>query len=236
MPFAQGRGNHIGIVGHEDRPHRHLEARTPAEQRERVARGQHRLRHDEAQAPQILGRCDRPAAGEQGGRGDQDAPDEAEPPDDDVLALRTTVFHREVEIVVDQVDIAVVEHEVDRHGGMARLEGHDDRMQMPRTKAGRRVQAQASLDFAHVAPHLFQRRVDGGERRPARLIECPPLGRRPHQPRRPLQQPCADMPLEIAQVLGDGRLRHLEIAGRGRHGTTFDGADEGAQGDGEVHA
>lgn len=98
------------------------------------------------------------------------------------------------------------------------------------------MHAQQPFDRAHLVANALQRGIDGGKSASAGLIERLALHGGPDHAGRALQQARADMPLEIAQMLGDGGLRHGEIARRGGHRAALDSAQESPEGDGDIHA
>lgn len=95
-------------------------------------------------------------------RGDKNAPYQAEPADDEFLISRAAIFDRDVEILVDEIDVAIVEHQIHRDIRIVPLEGHHDAVEMLRPDARWRVDAQIAFHSTHVAVNTFERRVDGG--------------------------------------------------------------------------
>ena len=105
---------------------------------------------------QLLKRVERPEPCKELRRRDEDAADQTKPANNQLLSLRAAVFHGKIEVLIDQIDAAVLEHEVDGNLRIFGLEGHDDRVNMFCAQAARRVKTQWAFDGTHIVPHTFQ--------------------------------------------------------------------------------
>ncbi len=225
----------VRIVGAQDRAKGDVDRLALPVKSERVARREQVRSRDDSYLGQLLKRVERPEPSKELRRRDEDAADQTKPANNQFLSLRAAVFHGKIEVFIDQIDAAVLEHEVDGNLRIFGLEGHHDRVNMLCAQAARRVKTQWAFDGTHIVPHTFQGCIDCRKRGPACLVERPALRGRSDDARRALQQPRADMAFQIPQMFRNGRLRDGEIARGGRDGAAFDGAHEGAEGNDQVH-
>ena len=112
----------------------------------------------------------------------------------------------------------------------------DDPVEAALSQANRAVHAQGTSDRPGFVPSLVDCGVDGGEGAIGGFVETQPHGCRPDGAGVSLQQPGSRMGFEIAKELAHRRLRDPEILGGRRHRTALHGANEGSEGDGEIHA
>ncbi len=95
-----------------------------------------------------------------------------------VLLARPAHAQRDVDILEDEIDRAIVERERHCDGRMRILKRHRYAGQMALADAARAVQAQFAADGGVLAPQPFERGVYGRERAAGGLIEREALGRR----------------------------------------------------------
>jgi hypothetical protein len=146
--------------------------------------------------------------------------------------LRLADAHDQVVALVDQVDSAVVERQVDFDAGVVAQEARDQGREVAVAERHRRVHAQFAtqhgVQFAYRVFRFVERiddRAGAGGERAAGFGQADAAGRA-------LEQADAEMVFEIADVLGDHGARQFQVARGGgevqaisRFGEDFKGAE-----------
>ncbi len=137
---------------------------------------------------------------EVGRRGAADEPRGADPAADEILAARIADAHREVEALLDEIDHALGELDVELQLRMPGGEGRDGRRQMTRAEGRRAREAQRAAGRNRPGGHRDLGLLEVGEQLHAALVERLP-GLRQRQPaRRAVQEPHVEVRLEVPDL------------------------------------
>ena len=162
-----------------------------------------------------------------GGRCAADERSAADPPADEVHAADRPDPHGSVEALVDEIDEAVGQLDVESHLRIPRHEFGDRDREMPRAERDAAGQAQrAARDHGPGAGGRL-RFLEIREQQHGALVErAADLGQR-QRARRAIEQPCVEMRLELGHVARDRRHGDAEAVGRPREASRFDDFNEG---------
>jgi len=143
--------------------------------------------------------------------------------------------HRQVDLVLDEIDPPPAEHDVELELRMRRGERRQHRRQTGAPERRRRRQAYPAAHFLLLVAHRRLGLFEGVEQRPRALIEIAAGGGRTHAARRALEQARAERALQARDLLAHRRRRQAEaLAGGGEAGGVddqderTDGGDMGA--------
>jgi hypothetical protein len=173
---------------------------------------------------EVGGRCDRPQGGGGQAAGDQREPDLARDAD------------REVEVLLDQVDLPVHQRDVHDEFGMGFAETCDQRAEVAGTEHHRRTCPQHAADLFHGRGREFLGGIDLRGDRDAAIQVVPSGIGEVQAPCRALQQPGSEVVLEFAhQPRGRGRRQAEPLRGA-RDAGGVDHLGEYPPGEKTIHA
>ena len=137
--------------------------------------------------------------------------------------------HRRVDAVLDQVDVAVAEADLELQLRMARAQLRQQRHHFKLAQRRGHVEAQAPGRLAAHALGLRTQGVEFLDDSLAARMQLAPVGSEADLPRRAMKQAQADIALEPLDALGDRRRRQAERASRGGKAAAARGLCKGGE-------
>jgi hypothetical protein len=108
----------LRIVRRQLWTNRNLGDRFPLTKVEHAASRQGGIGDDDIVIAEIFQAADCSAPGQIGGRGYENSPAETDPPENQILLRRSPHANREIDILMDEIDRSILQHEVNAHGWM----------------------------------------------------------------------------------------------------------------------
>ena len=202
--------------------------RTPPLRLERPAAQVRRVGHAEAIVRQeVVGLLRRAVAAQVRGRGAHHALDLADPARHERGVHQRAQADAQVGALLDQVDHAVGDGELDLHLGVARKEVRQRRRELVHAERGADVHAQQPARLGAEARDLVLRLGDVGEDALAAMEIGLALGCQGEPARRAIEQAHAEAVLQARHQLGDRRGREAEVARGDGKAAQLDRAHEG---------
>ncbi len=139
-----------------------------------------------------------------------------------------TAADRHIDALVDQIDDAVVEIEIELDLGIEADEArHDGQKKMIADQ--RQAEAQPAARGGDGSGERSLRILEIVKHTAAALVKQPPLLRQPYAARRALEEPHADLPLQRRHGLADVSRRQAKHASGGDEAAEIGGFHEGRQ-------
>ena len=195
--------------------------------REDPALGRHQIVEGHAIMAGEIGRMLRPAARREIGRARADDPADRPDAQRDQAAVRHLADpHRQVDMIFGEADVAVVEHQPDVDLGIGLDEFDDHRQHMQPAEHQRRGDDQLALRRAYSpAAARSASPTSSRMRRAGRDVVAAGIGQL-EAAAGAVDQPRAEMRLELGDPAADGRQRNLQPARRRRQAARFDHGEQ----------